>query len=129
MEMKEQFEMVGKIGELAESLLNRYIDKATDNSASTKETLEKYLSFSGVQDDYVIFEGDEYWAFGGYENHRLDMPKEYLFGEEERLAIERKTAEFIAVREENKRNGATRVYNTKALNACLRDLEALQCAA
>ncbi|CAL9988938.1 hypothetical protein VPHD479_0305 [Vibrio phage D479] len=109
------FEQVAMIGKQAEELLERYIDKVlVDTPESKRKSLKEHLHFVGVQDDFVIFGGEEYWAYGGYERYDLDMPKEYLFSEVHRLDMERKAAEFVAKRVENEK---ARVALTEALNS------------
>lgn len=50
------------------------------------EEPDKYISFTGADEYSISYGGDEYWSYGGYERHHLELPTTLL--EEEIFEIE-----------------------------------------
>jgi hypothetical protein len=54
-----------------------------------------FLSFIGIEDGDMLFEGDEYWQYGGHEFHSKRLPAFYLTDPDWETIV-RKEAEFTA---------------------------------
>lgn len=58
-----------------------------------------------LEDDTVVWEGDEYWNYGGHEYHSGNFPSEYLTMSDEELKkiVDKKIEEYNKRQEEKKR--------------------------
>lgn len=73
---KENFDkfiiLQDQIKEIAFEKLKIYCDIVEESS--------KYLDeIISIDSKSIVFEGDEYWSYGGYEKHYIEMPVEMLF--------------------------------------------------
>ena len=67
-----------EIAQEAQAILTKY---STLREEILKEKVEgfDYLKFNRVEDNCLIYEGDEYWAFQGYQHHYLEIPAKMLY--------------------------------------------------
>jgi hypothetical protein len=61
-----------KIKRVAEKIKDLYCEIRNDSTA-------EYLEFVKVDGECLLFEGHEYWAYGEYDRHTLEIPTKYLY--------------------------------------------------
>ena len=49
-----------------------------------------YVELIGFDGDSIIFEGDEYWSYGGHEHHYIEMPNQFVYDKEFRKEFRKK---------------------------------------
>ena len=76
-DLKNLFKTIEEVKELSDEILHEIdaIDKI--------EGL-KFLSFESIDEDFIYFEGEETWSYGGYEKYRYSFPTNILSSLEER---------------------------------------------
>lgn len=82
-------------------------ERARDIYCEIRGLSNKYLHFNRVEGDWIYFQGEETWQYGGHETHTLDLPLSHIYEtawiEEERQRAadlaEKAKAEAAAERE------------------------------
>jgi hypothetical protein len=74
------------IEERAEEVRERYLKLTSDNDA-------RHSMFKCIEDGNIHYDGEEFWGYGGYEFHTLDLPIHYLWDNSWIYDLEQKNKE------------------------------------
>ena len=66
-----------------ENVYEKYVNiwnrtRVERSGANEDQMLYEYCDYEEIGDDYVLFKGEEYWQYGGYESHRITIPLKYF---------------------------------------------------
>lgn len=67
-------ELEQEIHEHAAPLLERYRELRTEVFGTCVGHAAHYVSFNHIEDGQLVYEGDDYWSYGGHEHYRLEFP-------------------------------------------------------
>lgn len=103
---KEELAQYVELCDKFENECNRVCDIITNSKTRHGECEDiRYAEKFRLADDSVEWEGDEYWSYGGHEEHSGDFPADFLTmsDDELRKIVEKENEEWEAKQEKKRR--------------------------